>query len=218
MTASEFLEALKPWREPKTQAVSNRYNPDDQSCDNGIDFTAVAYRISQRLGGEFTGFTSFCLQYERELGELMRRPGSTETMSWDDLTSAAAMSTFMAWRILKYGQENSWTWGGKKLWRFPIFIPTVYASATGSLSPLLQLMAAVAYISNCFEGYPETSGKKSLWVAQEALYGKGFIVTKSIDIWRWVQQIRYPGGIKQVLAIYFSLIHPLAVYSPTDFK
>lgn len=223
MTATQFLIDLKEYREPLTGAVSNRKNPGDLSCDNGIDFTAVAILVGSRIGAILTGFNTMCVKYERgKPGEFKRHPtlGDGSSMSWDDHTSAAALSPWLAWRILRFGQEHGWVWdrGTKKLWRFPIFIPTVKASAYGSINIFWQFLASLAYLANCFEGHGHTSGKKSLWVAQKALYGKGFLITGAINLWRWAQQKRYPGGIKDVFTIYFGPDHPITRYSPNDFK
>lgn len=213
-------EALKDWREPLTGGVSNAYHPDDKSADNCVDFTAIA----EILGGQDVDFTDFCMQYERpgQPGVLIRRPGDAHTMSWDDLTSAAALSSVMAKRILEHGKKTGWMWDDKKLWRFPIFIPTVYAGAYGRLNILLQALAALAFIANCFEKYEETSGKKSLWIAQKALYGKGLVISLAIKLWRWAQLKRYKGGIREVFTIYFppqqGVPHPFSVYAPGDFK
>lgn len=219
--ATQFLIDLAAYREPLTKAVSVHKNPPDYSCDNGIDFTAVAIRVGARIGAQITGFKRMCVMYEaRESGEFMRHPTATTSMSWDDHTSAAAMSSWLAWRILRYGQTHNWTWdvGTKKLWRLPIFVPTVKAGTIGSINILWQAWASIAYIANCFEGAEHTSGKKSLWVAQEALYGSGFLITKVIDLWRWAQMKRYPGGIQDVFKVYFGPDHPIARYSPNDFN
>lgn len=220
-----FLEDLKDWREPRTGAVSCEYKPNDYSCDNGIDFTAAAILVARRVGEDITGFNIMCLQYEtREVGELMRHPDATTSMSWDDHTSAAAISPFMAKRILQYGQNNKWNWDNKtkKLWRFPIFIPTVLASANGKINILWQAWGSIAYIYNCFEKYDETSGKKNLWIAQEALYGKGLLITASIKLWRFVMSKRYKRGMKEVFEKYFfpkqGVEHPITKYAPNDFK
>jgi hypothetical protein len=235
MNQSTLLEDIKPWQEPQTGAASIAMHPGDYSGDNGVDFTAVLHRLLRQTGeldpiiSEYI-FRKFCLQYSRDrynLGFLLRHPIEPVAMSWDDHTSAAAMSSEMARHILYHAKRTLWCWDDKKLFRFPILVATTYASATGKLNLFQQLLGASSYIFNCFEGKEHTSGKKSLWVAQEALYGKGFIIDSSIKLWRYVQQKRYPRGIKEVFEVYFGnkyvvdgklIIHPFVHYAKEDFS
>jgi hypothetical protein len=178
------------------------------------------------LSGPIPSFDYMLSEYEQEPGALKRHPTSNEVTSWDDHLAAAAMSPWMAARILAYGEANKWTWGGKWLGRFPLFIPTVRAGAGKPLSILHRLMVSAAYIANMFEGYEKTSGKLSLWLAARALSGdpiRGF--NWVIKLWARVQGMRYHDGLAEVMDIYFPakqhngeyIPHPFSVYSPKEF-
>ena len=221
-TDAAFLKALMMWKEPMTDAVSCEIDPVDYSCDNGLLFSAEAYAITGCCLAAYS-FSDVALQYEQSAGALLRHPTSTELTSWDDHLAAAAVSTFMAKRILAYGEANHWTWGGKYLGRFPIFIPTVKASAGVKLTLTERLAASLAFIANMFEGYPHTSGKLLLWLASRALYGKYFTLDRVINLWRFVQGRRYKtAGLREVMGIYFKprngVPHPFSVYAPKEFK
>ncbi len=215
-----FAEDMKRWVEPKTAAASCELDPKDYSSDNGILFSAeLAVLANDDLVTSW--FSWLCLKYEGQAGVLLRHPTSTEVTSWDDHLAAAAVSPFMAARIAKYGMLNNWTWGGKFLGRFPIFSPTVKASAGMPLTRTERLAASLAFIANMFEGYLQTSGKLLLWLAARALYGKYWGLDRVIDLWRYVQGRRYKGGLKEVMGIYFKprqgMPHPFSVYAPKEF-
>lgn len=228
-------QEIKAWQEPMTRAVSCEYHPVDYSSDNGIAFTAEYYALLGK-SGIIPEYDYMLYQYEQQPGVLLRHPTSNEVTSWDDHLAAAAMSPWMAIRILAYGEANHWEWGGKWLGRFPIFIPTVRAGAGKPLSLLHKLMASAAYVANMFESYEHTSGKISLWLASKALYGepmKGF--NWVIKLWRKVQLRRYKRGLAEVMGIYFPdkttsyqvhlggtitevvARHPFSVYAPETF-
>jgi hypothetical protein len=194
-------------REPKTRAFSCVLNHGDRSCDNGVLFTmeAVALKLIGVVEAEL-----IALQYEIEPGLIGRYPGSNDCCSWDDHTGAAAVSVAMAKRILTYMNKNNWTLpNGDYLGRFPLFAPTVMIGAGETLSVWDQIKAAAAYLYNCFEKKSETSGKIILWLASKK-FGDGTykITTFAVAIWTIVMTWKYPGGMKDVMAIYFPEGHP----------
>lgn len=220
--AEVFLHALSQWQEPMTNGVSCEYQPVDYSCDNSITFTAEKFALLGK-SGPIPEFDYFLLQFEKSPGELLRHPASSEVTSWDDHLAAAAMSPWQAQRIMAFGSYNNWRWGGKWLGRFPIFIPTVKASAGLTLSWLDTILAAGTFLFNCFEGKEHTSGKLSLWLASKALFGKSRIIDLSISIWRKVMANKYPNaGLREVMGVYFppkqGILHPFSFYSPTSFE
>lgn len=237
MTDSEvFLHALLDWQEPMTNGVSVEYRPVDYSCDNLIVFTAEKFALLNK-SGPIPEFDYFLLQFEKSPGELLRHPISSEVTTWDCHLSAAAMSPWMAKRIYSYGSNNGWTWGGKWLGRFPIFKPTVKASAGLKLSFLDKFLAAGTFIANCFEKKEETSGKLLLWLASRALYGRSFLIDLSINIWRRSMAKKYPNaGLREAMGIYFppkpshapcapgtdcctvKVLHPFSFYAPESFE
>ncbi len=219
---SDFLEDLTKWQEPMTGGVSCEYLPVDYSCDNSVTFTAEKYAL---LGcsGIIPEFDYFLHLFEKSPGELLRHPTSSEVTSWDDHLAAAAMSPWMAQRIYYFGTKNGWTWGGKWLGRFPIFKPTVKASAGIPLSILDSILIAGTFLANCLEKKEETSGKNLCYLASKALYGHSRLIDLSIRIWRRVMANKYPNaGLREVMGIYFpakqGVLHPLSFYAPESFK
>lgn len=222
------------WQEVTTDGVSCEYLPMDYSCDNAITFTAEFYALLGK-SGIVPELDAVLFRYEKSPGELLRHPNSTEVTSWDDHLAAAAMSPWMAQRIYAFGEKNGWTWGGKFLGRFPIFIPTVKASAGYKLTLLDKVLVCGTYLANCFEGHEHTSGKLSLWLASKALFGHSLLIDSTIRLWRFVQSKRYKRGLKEVMEIYFPpkkaispripmsewsndlVPHPFSVYAPENF-
>lgn len=219
-------EDIKRWQEPRNGSVSCEIDPKDHSCDNSILFSAELVFI----GGQntyLTYFNTLFLEYEYSPGLLSRYPGDPGIMDWDDHLGAAAVSPFCASRINKHGEATDWMFGTQWLGRLPIFIPTVRASAGLPLNYFNQAKASVAFIWNCFEKREETSGKILLWLASKALYGKYRMITAAIDIWRYSMRKKYPGGMNEVMGIYFQpklgkipgmVPHPFSVYVGSDFQ
>lgn len=217
-----FLHALLQWQEPITDGVSCEFLPKDYSCDNSVTFTAEKYALFGK-SGPIPEFDYFLLQFEKSPGELLRHPTSSGVTSWDDHLAAAAMSPWMASRIMAFGVSHGWTWDGKWLGRFPIFIPTVKASAGLSLSWLDKIFAAGTFLANCLEGKEQTSGKLSLWLASKALFGKSRLIDLSIRLWRSRMAKKYPNaGLREVMGIYFppkqTVLHPFSFYAPESFE
>lgn len=218
---SDFLTALNRWQEPMTNGVSCEIDPVDYSCDNSITFTAEKFALLGK-SGFIPEFDYFLLQFETSPGQLLRHPQSLEVTSWDDHLAAAALSPWMAQRIMAYGVSHGWTWGSKWLGRFPIFKPTVKASAGLGLSVLDALLASAAYVANMFEKPEETSGKLSLWLASRALYGKNPLLDTIIRLWRKSMAKKYPNaGLRELMGIYFppkkGVLHPFSFYAPESF-
>lgn len=218
---TDFLTALLRWQEPMTNGVSCEVDPVDHSCDNLVTFTAEKFALLGK-SGPIPEFDYFLLQFEKAPGQLLRHPLSHEVTSWDDHLAAATMSPWMASRIMAHGVAKGWTWEGKWLGRFPLFIPTVKAGAGLPLSVLDVILASAAYIANMFERPEETSGKLSLWIASKSLFGKNYVLDLIIRQWRKSMAKKYPNaGLRELMGIYFppkkGVLHPFSFYAPESF-
>lgn len=195
---------LSDWREPTTRAFSCNYKPTDRSCDNAVLFTAEAFALGLITIGDFY---LTCRLYQSSFGCFMRYPGAWNYCSWDDHTAAASCSYAFAESTYTYGRTHGWSWGGDKLWRFPIFVPTVRAGAGMRLYPWHTAMAALAYIANMFEPKQETSGKLILWLTSKTLKDQSVFLDLVMRLWYYVLRRKY-GSLSAIFAIYFPEGHP----------
>lgn len=194
------------WREPKTKAFSCVANPGDFSCDNGVLFTAEAYRLGLISLGEAE---EIVLKYEMAPGLLSRYPGTNDPMSYDDHLGAASISPMLARRIHAYMSENDWTLPNKNyLGRFPILEPVVRAGAGLPLSNLNIAKASAAYMWNLFEPAQDTSGKLMLWLCADVLRGASPHLAAAISVWDLSLSLKYPNKIAGAFQIYFPEGHP----------
>jgi hypothetical protein len=145
-------------------------------------------------------------QYEvpRIPGVFLRYPGATEYMNHDDLTAAAVLNERYASSILAFANASDWEWPqAGNLSRILDFVPTILASAGISIPIWEQFACLIAWVANCFERKEETSGKQLIWLKVRACYGKGFVSDLAIAIWRWRMNRIYPGGLQEMLGIYY---------------
>lgn len=210
---------LDRWHHEDTGAVSCEIDPVGRSADNLCLFTCEAYALGLVTKEECE---KVLLAFEDEPGILARYPGHKDWCSWDDHTAASAVSQLLASRMYDYMTTHKWsTPADKLLWRFPIFIPTVIAGSGRYLMPWWQVLIALAYIANMFEPKTETSGKIILWLAQKNLQ-RFYLLRLVTFVWRKVLQSKHPGGIKEVMQIYFppkkGIPHPFGEVAPTHFE
>jgi hypothetical protein len=131
------------------------------------------------------------------------------------MTGVAAVSPIMASRILHYfdGDEDQSVYFS----RIIDFFPALQAAAQRSLSVNDRGLFCAALIANFFEHKSATSGKCLIYLKAKMVEGKYPLCDFVISLWRFIQKLRYPGGMKDVYAIYFGESHPFALYGPGDF-
>jgi len=210
------------WREPKTGAVSLYKNPPDKSTDNGILFSAVAASINGITDLQFVAILGW---YEVQPGVLLRYPGTTDYCSHDDLTGAASYWFPFALRTFVWGATSDWTWPVNNwLYRIIDFPPAIKGGANYDLNVYDQFKCALAWTWNAFMSpYGDTSGKQLIWLKQRVCQNKGWLVKQAARFWRWKMMRLYPGGLKELFAVYYQPDaktgdpHPFTVYGPSTF-
>lgn len=148
-------------------------------------------------------------QYLDPNGFLLRYPGTGQYMSYDDNVGAASVSSIAAVTLSRAlltsdGSMPDGNWIG----RFPLLEPTLRAGACYILGPENEGKAIAAYAENAiFDPSTETSGKILLWLAAHVLC-ISTNVKLAIAGWAGRMQLEYPGGLEQMLAIYYPAGHP----------
>lgn len=221
-------ELIEPYREPTTRMVGLVPNPTDHSCDNGLLFSATYMVLEGRNysdeRGWFIDLLDTCQPSER--GWFVRYPGAG-VVAHDDLTGIAAASMYGAYCVGTYGKRHWWSWGLKpgkgtiRTWwgRIVDFPPTVMAAYGSRVGLLSQILWSIDTMASCLTAKGNTSGKC-------LSYLKIKVMDRRKDVWLchlaskfWRSRMRkmYPGGMRDVYAIYFKPAHPFAVLGPVDF-
>lgn len=227
-------EDIVPWREKATGMVSPYKNPNDHSVDNALLFTStyMVLLTKEERDTERTWFSNLLFTCLREPGLMVRYPGDTGLESQDDYTGVMSVLVLngggysFAEQIRSYGLQHFGFWnsanpGSYKNWdaflaRFVHFFPLLKQAAYGYVGIFGQLCFAAAFLLD--NGPPEsTSNRCQMFLMQRALYGKYKIVDVAINWWRRKMTRLYPGGLKDVYAIYFGVSHPFYKYAPKDF-
>ncbi len=203
------------WREPLTGAFSIYPAPGDFSTDNGVLFTVVAEKLDLIEEVE-------CVEVVRRymVGGLVKRyPSSIDYSSWDDHLAAALASRSMGKATCWDLETRSWKLpGGNWIGRIPLLTPTVRSAAGLTLGAWDRARVCVAYLSNFFEAREESSGKQLLWLASRSLHAQGGLLARVIDLWRWRMMRVYPGGLRELMAIYYTHPeHPFRAAARADF-
>ncbi len=240
--ASDFLDALDEYREPKWGCISNMKNPHDHSCDNALLFWATALvhlkRLSceetqgvenyQRIADEVVNFILFVRACEIEPGLYKRYPGVPEGPTTHDCLTGVAVASLewglpFAKDILKYADAHSWnfeppTFSSRGyVARIPDFPATLRMAAERRAFLMERLLFSVGLIANSGEAREHTSGKCLIYLKQIALFGYYRETDWVIYRWRSAMQRMYPTGLRGIYAIYFGPEHALTRFAPDKF-
>lgn len=190
------------WREPTTGAFSCVSNPGDNSCDNGLLFTAEAYLLGIIKQPEFAQIAN---QYQVAPGLFCRHPvRQGDLTAQDDLLGIAASSIYHARGIYFYGELHGWKWGDRWLGRFPHFKPAIKAGAGLNLSLWDHFKLSLAFADNFFEKREETSGKLLLWVITKVIGNPWYV-----RLWRArMRKVYGEDWLHALMSVYFPARHP----------
>lgn len=194
-------------------------------CDNFHLFTAESMLVAGwNLWPQYTSFYKGC---EIEPGLIVRYPGRTGGgISQDEMIGAATLDENAAKRIYAYGQAHWWCFNPDKVsfslsnWygRFLDFKPYIKMRAGEKLNIFQQAAWSIMTVLSPMSSEGNTSGKLLKWSQLRSMEGKYWLCDQAIKFYRWRMQRQYPGGVKQVMGIYFGTNHPITCYSRNDFK
>lgn len=208
------MNRLQGFIDPNSGLVTLHRDSVGRDCDNHVLFTVTAGVVFNMMGVLMTPLVG-C---ELEPGVFSRYPDDPQPSSWDDHLAMAVANSYDATRIKLHGETHEWKWGNEYLGRIPLFTSTVYAASGIKLGLVDQAIMGACFIQNVFERKGETSGTCLLYLAQHALKGQGWLVMACVGAWRAIMGLRYPGGMRDVYAIYFGPEHPIALYGPQGFE
>lgn len=226
-------EAMEPYRETATRMVGLAPQPQNHSTDNGPLFssTYVLLLPPKEQANERIWWMGLVADLLNADCTLNRYPGdTTDLTSLDCITGVAACSYVLGthharllydYYIRHNGNINNtrpgeWTW---RAWltRFVGFGPFLRAAAGRELNLFHQVWAGLGFLCNLWEPREETSGKCLLFLRARVLYGKGFLLDVFIALWVMRMIRLYPGGMRDVYAIYFPTNPWFETYAPKEF-
>lgn len=205
--------------------VSNQeYTGPGFNCDNPSLFSAEAMLLA--------GFTSWPgyprffddAEVPGKTGLFHRYPGDTGNISVDEIIGAATLDQDVATSIYIYGTKNHWIFqpqGGKftfSAWmgRFINLVPYVIHCTGNKMSIIDQILWSIGCVLSPYSS--GTSGKLLQWVQIKKIQGSYTICDAAISFWKEIMTKFYPGGLQQIMGIYFSNQHPFYKWSPKDFN
>jgi hypothetical protein len=194
------------------------------SCDNYNLFTAEAAEISS--WGRWPQYQNFFKSSEVQPGLIKRYPGRVNGgISQDEIIGAATLSTEAAERIYKSRRWRFWYFNPDKkpfsfsMWlgRFIDVKPYVKMRATGHINLFDQFCWSVMTFLSPLSSYGNTSGKLLKYVQISRMEGNNWLCDQAIRFYRWRMSKMYPGGLKELVGIYFSKEHPFYAYAKNNF-
>lgn len=239
--AEALHEAIGPYLEKKWPFVGLTPNPSDHSTDNAILFSGTyAVLMWQPVASyqdRWAEIRSWFLKLEVQLrvrfdGAVYDRypMDSSSLNSHDNLIGLMAALYFYCplknIDIWRWGEKHWGSWNNQDpdKWTFASWlarIPGVWAfvkaAAGRPMNILDQLVWAAACVWSCFSKKEDTSGKCLQYLQNQVVWGKHKICDWAIIHWREQMLSMYPGGMKEVYAIYFGKEHPFAQSGPLDF-
>lgn len=226
---------VKDYQEPTTGMVSPWPHPQDHSCDNGLLYTALAV-----LWGRTMTFADYhrlawnCLSPDYLLCRYPGQFGPGKDEQHDDyravmaILSQSSTPTVLAWALYQYGKNHWYCYNleypgkfDKNYWfgRYPGFIAVVKAGANAPLSLFDQAYFFVSCLGILIEAKNESNGPILQYLSCRAVERRGGAVAHlGIRLWRLLAKRKFPGGMKQVMGLYFPNGHPLTDMAPGDFK
>jgi hypothetical protein len=226
---AEFQDAIFPFLEPTWGCVGLKPNPPDHSTDNALLYSATYLVLSGDLQYE-NAFIDFVRACEVQPGIYHRYPGDPGDNAHDDLTGIAVAAKLFglpfARDIHSYGARHGWCWNVQSPGQFDRryfwprifdFEPTIKAAAGAKITFFDQVLYALALTWNTREAKEETSGKCLIYLKNKVMDGQGWLSNWAIRYWRRKMLELYPGGIRDVYAIYFGPDHPFAKFAPSSF-
>ena len=206
MTLADYQESI-------TGAVSLYPNTTNHSTDNGVLFTCVAYQLGLL---DLATLESICFKYfylpsSSDENCILRYPSNPNFMSWDDHLALYSSSPRAKDLIHRYMLRHFFFLpDGNWLGRF--------VGLTGLVIPLLSLLAAIGYIVNLFSATSNTSGRQLLWLSGRWFWNHWLPMRPILWFWRWMMLKRYPNGLKDLFAIYYTdPNHPFHSAAPSNF-
>jgi hypothetical protein len=212
--------------DPVYRTCSNYSYPAFQTkgfnCDNPSLFSAEAMLLCGL--GNWPLYPEFfdAAEVPGKNGLFHRYPGDPGEISADEIIGAATLDRDVAQSIWLYGWKHWWVFqpqGGKFVWaswmaRF-VNLPAYVAHCAGKGMDGLEGLWALACVLSVFSS--GTSGKLLMWVQIQKVQGHYAACDLAIRFWKWRMRKQYPGGLKEVMTVYFGPQHPFAQNAPGCF-
>lgn len=194
------------------------------SCDNFHLFSSEAMLTAGWiLWPQYLTFFKAC---EVEPGLIKRYPGRMGGgISQDEMIGAATLDVLAADRLYQYGEAHHWyfnpdataftlsNWYG----RFLDFKPYIKMRAGYRLNIIDKIGWSIMTVLSPLSAESNTSGKLLKWSQLSSMQGNNWLCDMAIKFWKWKMTRTYPGGLKQLMSIYFPPTHPLVTYARNNF-
>jgi hypothetical protein len=219
-------EEIKPWIDPQTGMI--------QAADHGTDnlILGTAHLIALLPEGEdrsywrFKAWMFLSNDVTVRTGLYRRYPGATGNNSVDNLVAAAYASSSHAFFIYIRGTKMHWCFDvenpDKFSWRywyarFVGFPPFIKMAAGKKIGLMSQVLWSIACVYSALTPKQNTSDKLLQYLMNRVVGGRHWLCDRAISAWGRLMARKYPGGMRDVYAVYYAPTHPFAKYAPTDF-
>lgn len=236
MTREEITSLFQPYKHSYWNIVglypSVNQSKDDYSNDNYHLFNALYWRTLSSNGylpdlkNETVQTINFNLACEKQDGLFARFPSrKNDDISQDEIYGICYGSPGDAENVCTYGSQNYWSYWlanpNHFRWqyffgRYPCFIPYVKTCA-GKPIPFSQFLWCIGFLASSLTSHSETTGKLLSWL-QIPVMQKHLFPRLTIKLWKRIMKYRYPGGMKDIMTIYFGPEHPFSLTSRSDFE
>lgn len=239
--ASPFLDALEPFLEPVFRLPLGASGGRDNIVKDAAVALAVAMRIGDgeaaRTLGD--GILHFMLAsaVPGHPGLLYREPGNTTSNSVDNLVGAVAASALLhtsyAEDALEHGHTHGWTFSVQhpdasfRLWnpatwyvrqdwygRFVGLAPFLWLANGFDIeqAEMFLFTRSCAFTVKSERG--NTSDKILLWLQLEVIADDPIQLAAIKNAFATQMRKLYPGGLAELLGIYYGETHPFSTFAP----
>jgi hypothetical protein len=195
------------------------------NCSNYWLFTAIAATIGGFPYRSSEQCERFYAASQVRPGLILRWPKSPNDVSQQEIVAASALG--FPRRIEQYGASNLWCFNAQDPDKFSF---NYFYARFLDVVPFIRMMSgyrvtigllfwAIAVITTALTSYGNTSEKVYKYMEVEKIKGRHWGTNFTIWIWIWkkLMQRKYPGGPKELFAIYFPAKHPFIDYAPERF-
>lgn len=221
-----LTEEIKPWID-ETGMIQAANHGRDNLILGTAHLIALLTDPLEQADWRFKAWMFLSDEVAVRSGLYKRYPDCTGNNSVDNLVAAAFASKAQALLIYIRGKKMHWSFDVEnpdefswRYWygRFIGFSPFIKMAAGASIGLVGQLLWSLACIFSALSSKQNTSDKLLQYLMNRIVGGRYWLCDRAMEFWRKIMARKYPGGMRDVYAIYYGPDHPFAKYAPADFN